>query len=173
LQLDGAEWAARELNSAVYKDFVFEKQVTAGSHELQLVFTNAGDERQLIIDHVHIQFIRAVNLEPDSSTVSQTLPTSVTLREYPNPFYVLTLLQMELPADGQTTLKVFNLQGREVVTIINEAKTAGQYTIAWDGKDAARIQVAAGTYFVVLRHQTAAGGLLQIQEEKLKLLYLK
>ena len=173
LQLDGAEWAARELNSAIYQDFVFEKQVTAGTHELQLVFTNAGDERQLIIDRIHIQFIRAAILEPDSSTGSLTPPTSLSLREYPNPFYVLTLLQMELPTDGQTTLKVFNLQGREVVTIIDEVKTAGQYTIAWDGRDAARAPVAAGTYFVVLRHQTEAGGLLQIQEEKLKLLYLK
>lgn len=173
LQLDGNEWAARDLNSAVYKDFVFEKQVAAGSHELRLAFTNAGEERQLIVDRVHVEFIRTVSLEPDSATISQTVPTSLTLREYPNPFYALTLFQFELPINGQTTLKILNLQGREVVTIINEAKTAGQYTITWDGKDAARIPVAAGTYFVVLRHQTEFGELLQIQEQKLKLLYLK
>ena len=173
MQLDGAEWAARELNSAVYKDFVFERQVTAGSHELKLAFINAGDERQLIIDRVHVQFIHAANLEPDSSVTSQTPPASLILREYPNPFNALTVFQIELPADGQTTLKVFNLQGREVVTIVNEIKRAGQYEIGWDGKDAAQAPVAAGTYFVVLRHQTETGGLLQIQEQKLKLIHVK
>ena len=173
LRLDENELAARGINSAVYKDFIFEKQIAAGSHELKLVFTNAGDDRQLIVDRVHVQFIRAVNPEPDSGAVAQSLPTSLALREYPNPFYELTLFQIELPAAGRTTLKIFNLQGREVVTIIDEIKTAGQYDLAWDGRDAARTPVAAGTYFVVLRHQTESGGFLHIQEQKQKVLYLK
>jgi len=175
LELDGNPLAASSINSAVYKDFLFEQHIAAGSHEVKIVFTNAGDDRQLIIDRLHVQLIRAVNPEPepDSEPGTQTPPAALRLRDYPNPFHDLTLFKVDLPADGQISLKIFDLQGRVIVTIIDQERTAGQYDFVWDGKDETRATVAAGTYFAVLKHQTETGGLSQIQTQTQKVLYLK
>jgi hypothetical protein len=175
LQLDDNELAGRGINSAVYKDFFFEKQIAAGSHEVKIAFVNAGEDRQLIVDRLHVQFVRAVTPEPEpnSGPDAQSPPSSLALRTYPNPFRDLKLFQVELPSAGRISLQIFDLQGRVVATIIDEDRLAGLHDFVWDGRDGAGLQVAAGSFFAVLRHQVEAGGLLQIQEQSQKILYLK
>ena len=175
LQLDGNEIAASSINSAVYQNFVFEKQIALGAREVKIAFTNASHNRQLIVDRMHVQFVRAVTSEPDSSSETPSSPpTALMLRNYPNPFRDLKLFKVDLPANGRVSLKIFDLQGREMVTIIDEDRVAGPYDFVWDGKDEAGLPIAAGTYFAVLKHQTAAeGGMMQTQQQTQKILYLK
>jgi hypothetical protein len=169
LQLDGAELANFIINSAVYKDFVLQRDLASGSHEIKLAFANAGEDRQLIVDRLHLQFVRALESEPEPDSP----PSSLALRHFPNPFRELALFTVDLPARGRISLKIFDLQGREVVTIIEGEKAAGQYDFAWDGTTAARQAAAAGAYFAVLRHETKAAGWSQVQVRKQKVLYLK
>jgi hypothetical protein len=169
LRLDNTELAGFTINSAVYKDFVFQSEIAAGTREVKIVFTNAGEERQLIVDWLHVQFARAAAPE----TEPESLPGSLALRHFPNPFRELTLFTVDLPASGRISLKIFDLQGREVVTIIEGEKTGGQHDFAWDGTNVAQQAVAAGAYFAVLRYETATNGRSQTQVQKQKLLYLK
>jgi hypothetical protein len=169
LRLDEAELANITINSAVYKDFIFHGELGAGTREVKIVFTNAGEERQLIVDWLHVQFDRAA--EPETEPKSP--PGSLGLRHFPNPFRELTLFTVDLPAGGRIALKIFDLQGREVVTIIEGEKTAGQHDFAWDGANAAQQAVAAGAYFAVLRYETATNGRSQIQVLKQKILHLR
>lgn len=175
LQLDENVLAERSINSAVYRDFVIERQITSGAHEIKIAFINAGNDRQLIIDRMHVQFVRAVTPEPepDSEPPVTSPPTSLRLRDYPNPFRELTLFRVDLPAAGRISLKIFDLQGREIVTIVNGDRLAGQHDFVWEGKNSANLPVAAGAYFAVLQYETAAEGLLQIQKQTQKILYLK
>ena len=53
-------------------------------------------------------------------------------QNYPNPFNPTTTLRFDLLEAGHTTLKVFNVQGQEVATLINSLQTAGAHTVTFD-----------------------------------------
>lgn len=64
---------------------------------------------------------------------------------YPNPFNPTTTIRYQLPTPGQVTLKVYDVLGREVATLVNEVKQPGTYTEQWDAG-----AVASGVYFYQL-----------------------
>ncbi|UCE17164.1 MAG: thrombospondin type 3 repeat-containing protein [Gemmatimonadota bacterium] len=79
------------------------------------------------------------------------LPSEYSLAQnYPNPFNPSTDIRYQI-ADGgspiHTTLKVFNMLGQEVRTLVDESKEAGYYVVTWDGKDGSGNEVASGVYF--------------------------
>lgn len=63
-------------------------------------------------------------------------------QNYPNPFNPTTIIKYQLPIDGKVTLKVFDILGREVMTLLDEDKKAGVYEIKFDGSN-----LASGLYF--------------------------
>ena len=69
---------------------------------------------------------------------------------YPNPFNPVTDIKYEI-IDGrypiQTTLKIFNVLGQEVRTLVDEIQEPGLYTATWDGRDTAGREVGSGIYF--------------------------
>jgi hypothetical protein len=92
---------------------------------------------------------------------SQDLPKEFGLAQnYPNPFNPETKIRYELPQAGRVVLKVFNLQGQEVRTLINEFKPAGAFEALWDGKDNAGRQMSSGTYL----YQIEAQGMAQAKK---------
>lgn len=64
-------------------------------------------------------------------------------QNYPNPFNPVTKIKFELPKSSYTSLKVFDMLGREVSSLINEQLTAGTYEISFSGS-------ASGVYFYKL-----------------------
>jgi glucuronoarabinoxylan endo-1,4-beta-xylanase len=55
-------------------------------------------------------------------------PTTFLLEQnFPNPFNPSTTIRFQMPNDGHVSLKVFDLLGREVATLVNETRTAGVY----------------------------------------------
>lgn len=76
----------------------------------------------------------------------QTLPADFTLlRTYPNPFNPSTTIEFTAPQSGLVTLTVYDLIGREVVTILNRRMDAGRHLIQWDAS-----HVSSGVYFVTM-----------------------
>jgi len=72
------------------------------------------------------------------------LPETFSLdRAYPNPFNPVTTLRFAIPVDSDVTLSIYNLQGREVSTLISGNMDAGYHTAKWNA-DAH----ASGVYFV-------------------------
>ncbi len=70
---------------------------------------------------------------------------------YPNPFNPETTIRFELPEDAHLTIKVYNILGKEITTLVNEYKTSGVHTIQWNGQDSFGNSVANGVYWVRLR----------------------
>ncbi|MBS3915645.1 MAG: T9SS type A sorting domain-containing protein [Bacteroidetes bacterium] len=64
---------------------------------------------------------------------------------YPNPFNPTTEIQYALPVDGNVSLKVFDIFGKEVVTLVDESKSAGYYTVEFDAS-----KLSSGIYFYKL-----------------------
>ncbi|MCF7903216.1 MAG: T9SS type A sorting domain-containing protein, partial [Candidatus Marinimicrobia bacterium] len=76
--------------------------------------------------------------------------TYVLEQNYPNPFNPSTTISFGLPEDGVVSLKVYDIQGREVVTLAQNHFTAGTYQVTWNALDAGHSPVASGVYFYVL-----------------------
>jgi hypothetical protein len=74
------------------------------------------------------------------------IPVAFTLEQnYPNPFNPTTSIGYQLSANSFTTLKIYDMIGREVATLVNEAKEAGTYTAQFDGA-----RFSSGIYFARL-----------------------
>ena len=81
----------------------------------------------------------------------KTIPsTNVLLPNIPNPFNPKTTLTYNLPQSSIVSLKVYNLLGQEVRTLVGEAQTNGLKTIEWDATSNSGSTVASGTYIARL-----------------------
>jgi hypothetical protein len=83
---------------------------------------------------------------------SEDVPRKFDLRQnYPNPFNPETTIRFELPRQAEVTLRIFNLLGEEVATLINEKMPAGMHTLKWDGRNVNQRQVGSGIYLLILK----------------------
>ncbi|MCG3119389.1 MAG: hypothetical protein ALAOOOJD_01781 [bacterium] len=85
--------------------------------------------------------------------VVNQLPTALVLRNYPNPFHDFTQFEIALPAAGTITLKIFDLQGREVMTLVEGRRNAGNYSVTWQAHAHVKQALASGIYFAVLKYR--------------------
>lgn len=77
-----------------------------------------------------------------------TLPSDFNLAQnYPNPFNPSTNINFTVPKSEKVSLKIYDILGREVVTLVNENLEAGAYNITWDAKNSDGFKVVSGTYF--------------------------
>jgi hypothetical protein len=63
-------------------------------------------------------------------------------QNYPNPFNPSTKINYDLPVDGKVSIKLFDISGKELATLVNELKTAGYYTVSYNASG-----LPSGTYF--------------------------
>jgi aminopeptidase N len=68
----------------------------------------------------------------------------------PNPFKQVTTINYQLTRPGLATIKVYNVQGQLVKTLVNGAQPAGRHQAQWNGRDATGNKVSSGIYFARL-----------------------
>lgn len=74
-------------------------------------------------------------------------------QNYPNPFNPSTKIRFSLPIHDRISLKIYDLLGREVRTLINSQDyAAGRFEVTWDGRDNHGMPVASGTYLYSLMY---------------------
>ncbi len=84
-----------------------------------------------------------LNLSATSVENDKLLPQNFALEQnYPNPFNPSTTIRFSIPVDAFVTLKVYNLIGQEVATLVDEVKPAGNYDIKFNASD-----LSSGVYF--------------------------
>ncbi len=81
----------------------------------------------------------------------KVLDTFKLAQNYPNPFNPTTSIAYNLPLESQVQIKVYNILGQHVRTLVNMRQEAGQHTIQWNGKDARGVTVSAGIYFYQMK----------------------
>jgi len=84
-----------------------------------------------------------------SAVDDNILPRAVQLTgAVPNPFNPATDLKFSLPRDAAVSLKLYDVSGRLVRSLLNENLPAGHHEVRWNGRDDSGRSVASGTYFV-------------------------
>jgi hypothetical protein len=76
-----------------------------------------------------------------------TVPEDFELRQnYPNPFNPSTTISYQIPQAGHATLRIYDLLGHHVATLVDGEVAAGKHSVAWDGKNERGELVATGVY---------------------------
>lgn len=92
------------------------------------------------------------------------IPTTFSLEQnYPNPFNPETEIRFQLPQASHVVIRIFNIIGEEIRTLIDKEHEVGYFRVHWDGKDRNGNAVAIGVYFYQLR----AGSFSQVRKMSL------
>ncbi|MFX0197867.1 MAG: FlgD immunoglobulin-like domain containing protein, partial [Candidatus Hodarchaeota archaeon] len=62
-----------------------------------------------------------------------------------------TTIQFHVPRTSHVTIKIFNILGREIKTLLDTEIQAGQHKMLWNGKDEQNRQVTSGVYFYQMK----------------------
>ena len=96
-----------------------------------------------------------VNTTVASADEGSLLPSEYALfQNYPNPFNPSTQITFDVPTSEVVMLRVYNLLGQDVQTLINKSMAPGRYTVEWNGNDMLNNDVASGVYFYELRGES-------------------
>ncbi|MCH7573898.1 MAG: fibronectin type III domain-containing protein [Candidatus Marinimicrobia bacterium] len=126
-------------------------QVTREQHFL-------GEEGEILLRRYTEAFPRRLNVVVGDAQfvagaveeILSGLPEAFALApNYPNPFNPNTTLRYALPHPARGSLKVYNLLGQEIISLVQGWMDMGRHEIVWDGRDGAGRNLASGIYFAV------------------------
>ncbi len=112
-----------------------DKDVFAGQTYRYKLGVSLGNEVELLLGPIPVT---ALGRSPDLTAL---------LQSYPNPFNQQTSIRYQLAAPAHTSLRVFDVTGQMVRSLLDEQKVPGYYTVSWNGRDSSGREVAAGVYF--------------------------
>jgi len=111
----------------------------------------ACGEYAFVVDNYHYEIFNCEEAVGIKNIGNGDIPAAFALANpYPNPFNNETTITYTLPQDGEVSLKVFDLQGREVAALGTGHQALGTHSVTWDAEGA-----ASGVYFIRL---TVDGG---------------
>ena len=122
-----------------YPDTPFAQKVYTVANTLGLVSIYTR------LNSLNTIYEKLVDMVMDSST--QRVPANYLLTQnYPNPFNSTTKIEYSIPTASFVTIKVYDILGREIATLVYEEKPAGNYEVKFNGSD-----LSSGIYFYNLR----------------------
>ena len=136
-----------------------ETRITDNSSDSQNSFVIASDSAVHLIwqdnpannDDIYYKRNPTGNIVTDVVCFTNNVPTEFELSQnYPNPFNPSTKISWQSPVGGWQTLKVFDVLGNEVATLVNEYKPAGSYEVEFQSTFGSH-QLASGIYYYQLR----------------------
>jgi hypothetical protein len=124
---------------------------SSGNQMDTLVTINTSSGMATKLGSLNTNFLTAIAISPegpDGVIVTRTIvPTGYIISQnYPNPFNPTTKIKYAVPQPSQVQIKVFDVLGNEIETLVNEEKSAGTYEITWDAAS-----LPSGVYFYRLQ----------------------
>ncbi len=100
--------------------------------------------RNLLFNEIYTWFQGTPNLDITDADV----PGAYRLAQnFPNPFNPTTTIMFDIRKKGHVSLKIYNVAGQLVKTLVNDVLEAGSYTKEWTGTNNSGVKVASGVYF--------------------------
>ena len=113
-------------------------------------FTGNSYSRDLTLSPMSVKFF-IVSSEIGIGEPQNTVILPKLFQNLPNPFTESTTIKYALGGKGWVKLKIYNIVGQIVNTLINKQQKAGTYSITWDGKDDRGRAMPSGIYFIELK----------------------
>ncbi len=130
-------------------DITFMTGTTAGRFCVEVTLTNLDNTSEKEV----MTFCATAGTTSASGSALSASSLSMS-QNYPNPFSTSksagTTISWYMPKAGDATLKVYNLLGKEVRSLVHESRPLGRSTITWNGRDNNNRQVAPGVYIYKL-----------------------
>ncbi len=101
----------------------------------------------------------AFTIVPGTTDTPQIAGALVLAQNHPNPFNPQTVITFSLPRAQDATLRIYDISGRLVRSLVQGAQTAGMHEVTWKGRDDSGSSVASGMYF--FRLVTEEGSLVR------------
>ena len=108
------------------------------------------------------------NINLTAAEVNNSLNKYYLEQNYPNPFNPTTKISWQSPVGSWQTLKIYDVIGNEVETLVNEHKPAGTYKVEFNGTN-----LPSGIYFYQIRAVDPSTGSGQVYVETKKMILLK
>ncbi|MDH7515573.1 MAG: FlgD immunoglobulin-like domain containing protein [Bacteroidota bacterium] len=114
--------------------------------------------------------VPAKALAPRPVVEQITNPSAFELTQnYPNPFNPTTNIAYNLPQDAHVSVRVYDLLGREITTLVNASLGAGRYIVSWNGENAHHQVMPSGIYLYRMEAVPAGGGSPVVQSRTMVL----
>lgn len=155
------------LRTLMYDRFA-EKYIDAGVNfmaNMPFVISNPNDITLDKIVLVDLNKKKVINIQVNIVYGTPVPLDYILFQNYPNPFNPNTSVKFQVPEDGLVTIKIFDMLGQEIATLISDNIQKGTYTLNWDGKDKNGNYVSSGSYM----YRMTAGNFVQTK----KMMFLK
>jgi hypothetical protein len=116
----------------------------------------------VVIDQLQVSKEVLVSVGPPSGGVPGPYALD---QNFPNPFNPSTVIRFHLPAVARVTLKVYDVLGREIATLVDGPMQAGSHSVTWNAAS-----LGSGVYFARLSAADPGGGIRYVKTTKLELL---
>lgn len=146
--------------------------VTSQRSSSNVVYANSGDTR---VEAVRMGDLAVVQLLVKDSKPARQIEAIVNpaqfeiTQNYPNPFNPTTNIAYNVPADANVSVRVFDMLGREVVTLANGFHTAGSYITTWNATNAYSQVMSSGIYLYRMEASPVDGSAPYVMAKKMVL----
>lgn len=145
--------------------FDFSSVNKGDSIEFYFTFNNGSNEERVPAENNYYGNFGSLSISTEYVPVYNPVPEEFSVfQNYPNPFNPTTIIKYEVPERSLVSLKIFDILGQEVKSLINSEIDAGTHTVSWNGTNNFGQLVSAGAYV----YQMVAGD--YVQSKKMVLL---
>ncbi len=122
-----------------------EKQLSDEGLIMQLGAQTEG----IYLDNIKVLYVYTISGVETVSGVPASARASVQ-KIFPNPFNPNTTIEFSVPKAGPTSLRIYDVQGKPVASLVNETMPAGVYRVRWNGKSDGGRELSSGVYFALV-----------------------
>jgi glycosidase len=143
--LDGKSYVVNDL----YNDSSFSVKFSGGMASIRLSLKAYGSSVCVLADTVkRLNLPVLLSVKKD---LAESIPTEFMLHQnYPNPFNPTTTIAYDLPSESNLTLRIFNILGEEVASLVQGRQERGRHVVQWNGMANSGLSCSSGVYFVRL-----------------------
>lgn len=133
----------RKLEAKWAKEKLLTYMNSKGSYNIPNAMSNEELTSMILNDIDNLINTESTQTRERDNSSSNTIPAKYLLNQnYPNPFNPVTSISYTIPTDGFVNIKVYDIIGKLVAEIVNEYKSAGNYSVEFNGSE-----FSSGVYF--------------------------